>query len=122
MRIALLGLLATIPAIASAQTYYLDIYNTAPESLVSFAQARAGSGAFHPIVLADHPVQGGGDSVIVAFHKADGGCLRDLRLTFADGRTLIHPRFNICRFRSYHTGRYWRLKRVQDEDRYTAQH
>lgn len=118
MRTALLALIAAIPAIASAQTYYLDIYNTAPESLVSFAQARAGSGAFHPIVLADHPVQGGGDSATVAFQKSDGGCLRDLRLTFADGRTLIHPRFDVCRFRSYHTGRYWRLMREQEP--YTA--
>ena len=113
MRTLLFALIVAVPASACAQTYYLDIYNTAPESLVAFAQAPAGGGTFHPIILADTPVQGGGDSATVAFQKADGGCLRDLRLTFADGRTLIHPRFNVCRFGSYHTGRYWQLMREQ---------
>ena len=108
MRNKLIILVAAIPAIAHAQSYYLDVYNTAPSSLVGIAAAPAGSGSFRDLRLADRPVHGGGDSATVAFDKADGGCLRDLRLTFADGRVLAQQSFNVCKFRSYHTGRYWR--------------
>jgi hypothetical protein len=108
MRSALIILIAAIPAIANAQSYYLDIYNTAPSSLVALAAAPAGSAAFQAIALAGQPVHGGGDSVTIAFDKNSGGCVRDLRLTFADGRVLDQRSFNVCKFRSYHTGRYWR--------------
>lgn len=106
MRIAMLVLMAAAPAAATAQTYYVDIYNTAPDSVIAFAEAPAGSGAFREVALSARAVQGGGDSATVAFHKADGGCLRDLRLVFADGRVLEQRGFNVCKYRSYHTGRY----------------
>ena len=108
MRTAMLALIVIFPAIANAQTYYLDIYNTAPSSIESFAVAPAGTQAFRDTALADGPVHGGGDSVTVAFDKADGGCLRDFRTRFIDGRVLIQNGFNVCKVRSYHTGRYWR--------------
>ncbi len=108
MRTAILLLLAAVPAAANAQTYYLDIINTAPNSIVSFAAAPAGTQQFRNIVLSDRPVYGGGDSATVSFDKAEGGCLRDLRLTFADDRVLLQKAFNVCKFSSYHTGRYWR--------------
>jgi len=108
MRSALIALIAAIPAVANAQSYYLDIYNTAPSSLVALAAAPAGTGAFDAIALSSQPVHGGGDSATVAFDKSHGGCTRDLRLTFADGRVLEQRNFNVCKFRSYHTGRYWR--------------
>ena len=110
MRIALLALIAIFPVIVNAQTYYLDIYNTAPSSIEAFAVAPVGTQAFRDVVLADRPVHGGGDSVTVAFDKTDGGCLRDLRTTFTDGHVLIQNGFNVCKFRSYHTGRYLRAK------------
>jgi hypothetical protein len=103
-----LALITIVPAIANAQTYYIDIYNTAPSSIESFAVAPAGTQAFRDIALADRTVHGGGDSVTVAFDKADGGCLRNFRTRFVDGRVLIQNGFNMCKFRSYHTGRYWR--------------
>jgi len=112
MRSLLMVLIAAVPAIADAQSYYLDIYNTAPSSLVELAAAPAGSTAFQAIPLAAQPVHGGGDSVTVAFDKNDGGCVRDLRLTFADRRVLEQRNFNVCKFRSYHTGRYWRSAQV----------
>jgi hypothetical protein len=115
MRSALIVLIAAIPAVANAQSYYLDIYNTAPSSLVALAAAPAGSAAFHAVVLAGQPVHGGGDSVTVAFDKNSGGCVRDLHLTFADGRVLDQRSFNVCKFRSYHTGRYWRSAVVERE-------
>lgn len=104
MRAAILGLIWATPIIANAQSHYLDIYNTAPSALVAFAVAPAGSGAFRDLPLGGS-LRGGGDSTTVA---VNGGCLRDLRLVFADGRVLMHKDFNVCRYRSYHTGQYWR--------------
>jgi|KBSMisStaDraftv2_1062788.scaffolds.fasta_scaffold566561_1 hypothetical protein len=114
MRSALIALIAAVPAIANAQTYYLDIYNTAPSSLVALAAAPAGSAAFDAIVFSDQPVHGDGDSVTVAFDKNQGGCTRDLRLTFADGRVLEQRNFNVCKYRSYHTGQYLRNASAAD--------
>jgi len=104
MRLFALALLVATPTIAEAQTYYVNIYNNAPSSIVAFAQAPAGTGAFRAIVLADHPVRGGGDSATVAFRKDDGGCLRDFKTTFADGRVLLLKAYNVCRMPVYRTG------------------
>ena len=45
-----------LPAVAGAQTRYLDIYNDAPSSLVSLAAAPAGTEAFHDLVLGEGPL------------------------------------------------------------------
>ena len=116
MRAAILALICAMPIIANAQSHYLDIYNTAPSSLVAFAVAPAGSGAFRDLPIAGS-LHGGGDSTTVATNG--GGCLRDLRLVFADGRVLMHRDFNVCRYRSYHTGRYWRA--AVADPKFTAQ-
>jgi len=118
MRTALLALIVAIPAVANAQSHYLDIYNTAPSSLVAIAVAPAGSGDFRDIPLGGKALHGGGDSTTVAV-RADGGCLRDLRLSFVDGRVIEHNQFNVCRYRSYHTGRYWRA--AEPNPKFTVQ-
>ena len=110
MRNILFGMLAAAPALAGGQTYYVDVHNTAPSSLVALAAAPAGRDAFRSVVISDRPVRGGGDSATVAFDATDGGCLRDLRFTFADGRVLVHRNFNVCKYSSYHTGRYWHFR------------
>jgi hypothetical protein len=119
MRAMFLALITAIPAVA-APPHYLDVYNTAPSSLVSIGVAPAGTTAFRITSFADRPIGGGGDSVTVAIDSTDADCIRDLRLAFADGRVLMQKGFNVCRFRSYHTGRYWRSA-VMDS-RFTAQH
>ena len=103
MRVFALVLLA-IPVAGKTQTHYVNVYNSARSSIVAFEEAPAGTGAFHPIALADHPVQGGGDSATVAFRKQDGGCLRDFRTTFADGRVLLVKDYDVCRMSVYRTG------------------
>lgn len=118
MRAALLALIVAMPAVADAGSHYLDIYNTAPSSIVAIAVAPAGSGKFRDIPLGGNAVHGGGDSTTVAV-QADGGCLRDMRLSFADGRVLEQNDFNVCRYRSYHTGRYWRA--AETDPKFTAQ-
>ena len=108
MRTALLTLIAIVPTLATAQTRYLDVVNTSSYSIASFATAAAGSDDFRAVVLADRPVRGGGESATVALEQSDGGCLRDLRTTFTDGRVLIQKDFDVCKARRYHTGRLGR--------------
>lgn len=96
---------------AAADLHYLDLVNTAPSSLTGFAVAAAGSDDWRSVDLGDAPVQGGGDSTTVAIRGGD--CLRDLRSTFRDGRVLIQRNFDVCRYRSYHTGQYLRRARAE---------
>lgn len=103
MRAFALVLLA-VPVLGNTQTHYVDVYNSARSSIVAFEAAPAGTGAFRPIVLADRPVQGGGNSVTIAFRSQDGGCLRDFRTTFADGRILLVKDYDVCRMPVYWTG------------------
>jgi hypothetical protein len=106
MRPVLLSLiLALVPGFASARTCYLDVVNTASSSIASFAVAPAGGASFRDIALGDRPLRGGGDSVTIALDQADGGCLRDLRIRFADGRVLVQKGLDVCKVHRYHTGR-----------------
>lgn len=118
MRSALLALIVAMPAVADAGSHYLDIYNTAPDRIVAIAVAAAGSGAFRDVALGGKALLGGGDATTIAL-QADGGCRRDLRLSFADGRVLEQKDFNVCRYRTYHTGRYWHA--AETDPKLTAQ-
>jgi hypothetical protein len=89
-------------------TYYVDLVNTANNSITAFAIAPAGSRNFHAVPLGDIALHGGGDSATIAIQKDDSGCLRDLRTEFSNGRVLIQQNFDICKYRSYHTGQYLR--------------
>lgn len=92
-------------------TYYLNLVNTADSSIVAFAVAPAGTDHFRDIALSGEALQGGGDSIIIAIGDDGNGCSRDLRATFTDGRVLIQRNFNVCKYRSYHTGQYLRRHR-----------
>lgn len=104
MRAFAFVLLAAMPIVGRTQTHYVNIYNSARSSIVAFEAAPAGTGAFRPIALADRPIQGGGDSAMVAFRKQDGGCRRDFRTTFADGRVLLVRDYDVCRMSVFRTG------------------
>lgn len=99
-------LLAAASAPAAATTHYLDLVNTAPDSIVAFSVAPAGSNRFRALPLGDQPLRGGGESATFAVRGQD--CLVDLRAEFRGGRVLIQRNFNVCKYRSYHTGRYLR--------------
>lgn len=104
-------LLAGAASVHAGETrHYIDVVNTAPDDIVALAVAPAGTNRFHTMALAGNLVQGGGDSTTIAV-VADGAgaaCLFDLRFGFANGRTLIQKNFDVCKYRSYHTGRYLR--------------
>jgi len=101
---AVRGLLATAmlagalhPAHA-ATVYYLDLVNASPSAVVAFDVAPAGSGRFHSVLSGHAPLHGDGAAATVAIRKGDSGCLRDLRVRFADGRLRTHRYFDVCRF------------------------
>lgn len=92
-------LLATHAHAERAPVRYFDLVNASHESVTSLAVAPAGSDAFREIDLGG-PLRGGLTTTTVDI--ADGGCLRDFRLSFGDGRTLIYPGIDVCRNRRLH--------------------
>jgi len=103
------GLLAAPAARAGDITHYVDLVNTAKDSITSLSVAPAGSNSFHAMPLAGNALRGGGESTTIAVvAQGSAGCLQDLRIGFANGRTLIQKNFDVCKYRSYHTGRYLR--------------
>ena len=75
---------------------HFDVTNATLNSVTALAIAPAGTETFHDIALAE-PLQGGLNSITV--DVPDGGCLRDLRVTFRDGHVLLYPRIDACRYR-----------------------
>lgn len=74
---------------------HFDVVNATLNSVTALAIAPAGSEAFHDIALGE-PLQGGLTSITI--DVPDGGCLRDIRVTFRNGRTLRYPRIDACRY------------------------
>ncbi|MDO1527878.1 hypothetical protein QMK61_03450 [Fulvimonas sp. R45] len=70
------------------------LVNASFDSVTRLAIAAAGTGDYRAIALG-HPLQGGLDAI--TFDVPAGGCLRDLRVTFANGRVLDVPAINVCR-------------------------
>lgn len=104
----LAALVGSATASAAGTTHYLDLVNTAGNSITAFEIAPAGSNAFREISFGNAPLHGGGDSTMVAIRSDANDCSRDLRIHFTDGRVLIQKNFDICKYRSYHTGQYLR--------------
>jgi len=101
-RAVLVPFLASVLAATShahaggAPTRYFDLINASHDSVTSFAVAPAGESAFHKINLGA-PLRGGVTSATVEIPEGD--CARDFRLVFADGRTLVYPGIDVCRYR-----------------------
>ncbi len=93
-------------SVHAGTVYYVDIVNTAPNDVVSFEVAPAGSDRFHSVPLNKGPLRGGGEAAPIAIRKGEDGCTRDFRIGFSDGRVVTHHGFNLCRYASYHTDRY----------------
>jgi hypothetical protein len=94
----LLAVLSIVPAHAGGDrrpARHFDLVNATFNDVTALAIAPAGSDAFHDIMLGE-PLQGGLTSI--TFDVPDGGCLRDVRVTFRNGRTLLYPRIDACRY------------------------
>lgn len=73
---------------------HFDLVNATFDSVVALAIAPADQDAFHDIAIGQ-PLQGGLTSM--TFDVPAGGCLRDLRVTFRDGRSRLFPHVDVCR-------------------------
>ena len=98
MRKFLIGVLfAWQSCLAEAGTvHYVDFVNTSASDIVSFEVARPGSSRFHPVLGRNKRLPGGAPATI-AIRQDDDGCLRDLRMGFADGHVRIWRGFDLCR-------------------------
>jgi hypothetical protein len=73
----------------------LRIVNATFDSVTALAVAPGGSGAF--VDASFHaPLQGGLNSTTVSLPAGD--CLRDVRVTFLDGRSETYPSLDVCRY------------------------
>lgn len=72
---------------------HFDMVNATFDSVTAVAIAPAGSDAFHDIPLGQ-PLQGGLDTM--TFDVPAGTCLRDLRVTFEGGRSMLLHRIDVC--------------------------
>ncbi|HVI59914.1 MAG TPA: hypothetical protein VM619_13720 [Luteimonas sp.] len=96
--IAVLATLLVASSLAGAHartpTRHFDLVNASFDSVTSLAVAPAGDSGFREVILGA-PLHGGHNATTVEL--PDGGCLRDFRAAFADGRTLLYPGIDVCR-------------------------
>ena len=81
--------------VSAATLYDVEIVNQAPSSIVAFDVAPAGSRHFRSALHGNAALPGNGGSGVIAIRAGDG-CLRDLRVRFADGRVVARDNFDLC--------------------------
>jgi hypothetical protein len=114
MRIVLFALvIAASQASAATPARYVEFVNTARDSVTSIGIAVAGSDAYEDVSLGALPLQGGGSARTI--EVAGESCLRDLRIAFANGRTLVHKDFDVCKAQRYYTGIHLRASKRSAE-------
>jgi hypothetical protein len=91
--IATLLLATTAHADAREINRYLDLINRAHDSVITLEIAPTGSDAFEEKPLGE-PLHGGGGSTTNEI--AGEGCVYNMRLRFANGRTLIYKEVDMC--------------------------
>lgn len=92
--------LSCVPQIHAAGTTYrkpaphLVVTNATFDSIAALAIASYGSDAYHKIDIGE-PLQGGLNSITIDMPR--GGCLRNFRVTFRNGRTRRFSQVDVCR-------------------------
>lgn len=86
-----------LSAHAAEPTRYLQVANHAHDSVVSLETAGAGSNDFRTQPM-DAALRGGGDSA--TFAVGADQCRYDVRVTFADRRTVVYQGVDLCRGRT----------------------
>ena len=74
---------------------YVEIVNHASNSIVAFDVAPAGSRHYRSALRNNAALPGGGGSGVIAVRSGDG-CLRDLRVRFANGHVMTRDNFDLC--------------------------
>ena len=91
--LAVLLLVAT-QARAEEPTRYLELVNRAHDRVTTLAVAPVGGAQFRDVPLASS-LRGGGGSATVQIAQTD--CRYDLRMEFANGRTVTYRDVDVCR-------------------------
>jgi hypothetical protein len=101
MRCALFfaAMLVASSATCAETIYRFDIVNASARTIVTVAVAPAGGAVFRKAVdELRKPVRlGRGESMTITTRPSEGGCLRDVRVSFDDGREAIDRNLDICR-------------------------
>lgn len=99
MRFIAAVLLACASVSASAGTvYYVDLVNNDSSSIVALDVAPAGGARFQSVLPGNGPLRAGA-ATTVALRSAGAGCVRDLRIGFADGRVATKRGVDLCALR-----------------------
>ncbi|MEP6939525.1 MAG: hypothetical protein ABI846_07150 [Rudaea sp.] len=98
MRTPIIALLlaASAPSALAGTVYQVDLANKTDSGVVSIETARGGSDRFHRTSFATRSLRHGNEAVSFQLRRGDDGCVRDLRIGFADGRVLTHRGFDLC--------------------------
>lgn len=96
LTIASLSLAAdrTPPSVEKGQAGLFTLVNATFDSVTALALADAHSDAFEDVALGES-LPGGLASATVRLPA--GACVRDVRVTFRDGRTQVFPAIDVCR-------------------------
>lgn len=91
-------LLAAPTAFAAEGTDHFDVVNASDDTITAVALARAGSGMFRTVVDEhNHPVPvERGETLAIATRLREGGCLRDVRVKFGNGKVLLQG-IDVCK-------------------------
>ncbi len=93
------ALLATSRVLGADDVDHLDLVNASESTITSVAVAKADSNIFRtaiddrrrPIFLES------GETLTISTRLREGGCLRDLRVKFGNGKVLSECMFDICK-------------------------
>jgi hypothetical protein len=80
---------------AAQPARHFNLTNATYNSVTSLAIAPSESNQFHDVMLGE-PLQGGLTSIDV--DVPDGGCMRDVLVTFRNQHTLLYPHLDMCRY------------------------
>ena len=95
---ALAMLCVAIPSSALAEIVYeVDLVVTAKTGIVSFDVARADSDRFRRAAFVKSLEVGDAHSATVQILDRGDGCVRDLRVSLADGSVLVRRGLDLCR-------------------------
>ncbi len=87
-------------SVTCAETVYrFDVVNASARTIITVAVAPAGGAVFRKALDELHkPVRlERGESMTITTRPSEGGCLRDVRVAFDDGREAIDRNLDICR-------------------------
>lgn len=86
----------------AASVHYVDVVNDSASNVTAMSATMDGM-RWEPLAVGYRSLQANSVTTLAVQHE--GGCRRDFRVDFVDGRRMTVQGFDICRNRSLHLGR-----------------